>query len=324
MKNRIKLFGLIAIAAIITFTMTACGGDPGGGGIPARLRAYDNQGTVPSLSVINARSAMNIMPMSAETEPGLVLYSGMYSNSILGAHKEFINVTKFELKIMNLRLDSPDHTLTLIDGSNAITVDFARPGGMTFNLGEVPEGERLIGVMMIIDPDMGSTVEFELPVEKQSGMFWNEGGGTTITARLQDLELGGILSGAPGTGEGSHYRYYGYDSMPENWEQIGKIAYFCYGGTQRMMANKTKISHNAIDPNVPASWEIGDGVNNVLVIPINPVTVTAGASYVEFSISWNLTGLIERREGKTASADDDIFILKDGWWNGLQITVVVQ
>ena len=69
MKSKVKTLGLIAIIAVILFTMTACGGN--GKTVPAKLTAYDNQDAAPSLSVFNARSVMNIMPMSAETDPGM-------------------------------------------------------------------------------------------------------------------------------------------------------------------------------------------------------------------------------------------------------------
>ena len=42
MKNAIKLFGIITLAAIIGFSFAACGGDGDGGGVSAKLKVIND------------------------------------------------------------------------------------------------------------------------------------------------------------------------------------------------------------------------------------------------------------------------------------------
>jgi hypothetical protein len=57
-----------------------------------------------------------------------------------------------------------------------------------------------------------------------------------------------------------------------------------------------------------------------------PVNISGDTETVRFEIYWDLTDLIEQYQGldNTANTADDIFVLKDGWWNGLYITASVQ
>jgi hypothetical protein len=84
MKN--KVLAIIAIVAIIGFAFTACKKDDDDGGkkITAKVRAYNNNGVAPSMSVLNIRSAMDITPLAADTT--FTAYTSFYSQ--LGTKKQ--------------------------------------------------------------------------------------------------------------------------------------------------------------------------------------------------------------------------------------------
>jgi len=60
-----------------------------------------------------------------------------------------------------------------------------------------------------------------------------------------------------------------------------------------------------------------------VIIPSNSIKIPSSGT-VTFNISWNINDVIEVYEGETASANDDIFILRNGWWESLYIHVTYE
>jgi hypothetical protein len=50
------------------------------------------------------------------------------------------------------------------------------------------------------------------------------------------------------------------------------------------------------------------------------------ANAVHFEVTWNLNNIITQYEGidTTPNTSDDIFVLKNGWWNELSIRAVIE
>jgi hypothetical protein len=83
---------------------------------------------------------------------------------------------------------------------------------------------------------------------------------------------------------------------------------------------------------------------DVLTIPFTPITIPEGAASVTFEIRWDLTNLVEQYKGITpleespgvavfpfqpikdevANDKNDLFVLKNNFWEGLSITATVQ
>jgi hypothetical protein len=64
----------------------------------------------------------------------------------------------------------------------------------------------------------------------------------------------------------------------------------------------------------------------ILYVPYEGFTLPEDAAAMSIEISWNMEGLIDHYEGpdNTAYTDDDIFVWKEGWWNGFKIKLSAE
>jgi hypothetical protein len=72
------------------------------------------------------------------------------------------------------------------------------------------------------------------------------------------------------------------------------------------------------------AWGSGAGGMVYAVIPMTAINIPEDAVGVRVEVGWDLTDVIERREGKTAADDDDIFVLKNNFWDGLSVKIVAE
>nr|AFK83720.1 putative lipoprotein [uncultured bacterium 35A20] len=63
---------------------------------------------------------------------------------------------------------------------------------------------------------------------------------------------------------------------------------------------------------------------NYAVIPMTAINIPEDAAGVRVEVGWDLTDIIERREGQTTADDDDIFVLKNNFWDGLSVKIVAE
>jgi hypothetical protein len=84
------------------------------------------------------------------------------------------------------------------------------------------------------------------------------------------------------------------------------------------------IKVNTYLPGLPDWLQLNDPDDFNLIVPFSGITVPENANAVRFEIYWNIDGIIERYEGGTASPDDDIFILKNGFWEDFSIRAVIE
>jgi hypothetical protein len=96
------------------------------------------------------------------------------------------------------------------------------------------------------------------------------------------------------------------------------------GSGSEILASEVLASypHVAIDTYEGAGTIAGSYV----VVPFEGgIDVPEGASAVSFTLNWDLDGIIERYEGlDEENITDDIFVLKNGWWEGLSINAVIE
>ena len=73
-------------------------------------------------------------------------------------------------------------------------------------------------------------------------------------------------------------------------------------------------------PGLPNEGNLGTG----LIVPFKGINIPDDAEAVRFEIYWNIENIIEHYEGLTASPDDDLFVLKNGFWNDFSIQAFIE
>ena len=60
-----------------------------------------------------------------------------------------------------------------------------------------------------------------------------------------------------------------------------------------------------------------------IIVPFNGITIPENARSVRFDVVWDIDGIIERYKGKTDNNNDDIYVLKNGFWNAFSVNVEI-
>ena len=349
MKNKVLI--IIALMAIIGFAFITC--DDGNNNnnneetprvIPVKLRAYNNQGIAPAMASINSRATAGIARSVSTT---FSEYDTVYSQ--FNAKISDITPTKF----------IPAGWISLFANNGegvhyVLTSDFAQ--GITIDLGDIPVGITcsLIRIGLVDQLFLGesgtgewelasdSMVEFPWPAdipEIAGAKFLYHVGGYYNVFNLLDPLPGDIArtgfitlhpfniiamsaSSTPG---------FGYAQQITN-PGIGRLVEIIYGAGERRIYENEVVPTNSVitgfSGNLVSSTgdtiTLGDVQYSSIVIPFTPITIPEDAVSVSIELSWNLNGLIERYEGATTEKNDDIFVLKKGWWDGLYIKASVE
>jgi hypothetical protein len=109
---------------------------------------------------------------------------------------------------------------------------------------------------------------------------------------------------------------------------LGSISRIFMGGntykTFNALPETPVIKVSTYLPGIPDFFQLNfpDALN--FLIPFSGITVPENANAVRFEVYWNIDGIIERYEGATASPDDDIFILKNGFWEDFSIQAFIE
>jgi hypothetical protein len=268
-----------------------------------------------------AKSAMGIAPLAASANPDA--YSTFYGN--LGSHISDITPTKFAIALNGLHFLYSNGDGQYIDCYGVF--DMAQ--NLTVNVGEIPAGFTLSAMAMFLNPFGGeqgyATVEFEWP-----------GGQTAFDSHDNNWHYGDSIDGFSPSWNGNKVttllQRYNLSDVKDSFEisgsNIGNLHLIAYGAGDRRIYNLEAIPVSDLIPGINAvggtTTQFGGAEYDSVVIPLTPINIPENASSVTFHISWNLNGIISRYQGATASANDDIFVLKEGWWNGLYINVTVE
>jgi len=92
---------------------------------------------------------------------------------------------------------------------------------------------------------------------------------------------------------------------------------FMGGDTYKLINHQTY--YDDIFPGLPHI-----GVDPSIVVPFEGIVIPPDAKAVRFEIYWDLTDLIEWYEGATNSPNDDIFVLRNGFWEGFSIRAFIE
>jgi len=337
MKNKSKLFGFIALVAIIVFSITACPPEGGGGNYAnVKVRANNNGGTPPTLSVSFARAIGSNSEIENDTASFSSLsafYTNCASNS-LGAKKgASITPTSFKLAVTSIAffdaygnehndvspahcIDVPGGLLDFANGAVTITIDDDIPIGTTcaairldFSAGAVSGSSN--------GSNGWATVTFDWP-GGQSGFT-----GHSKNSTFYGMTQPGIPGFTPSCTNGGVATIFTKHLFPKQVKgtfsitgaEVPDIACIKYDST----APKRKADDHIFHSYLPME---GDVFAEGIVVPFNAVTINGSAT---LTISLNLNGIIEVYEGASGNENDpddnDIYVLKKDFWDRLYISI---
>ncbi len=78
---------------------------------------------------------------------------------------------------------------------------------------------------------------------------------------------------------------------------------------------------------IPGTMQLGISNSTVtgIIIPFKGIEVPEDATAVRFEIVWDIEDIVEWYEGPSnQTTDDDIFVLRDGFWNGFSVKAVIE
>jgi hypothetical protein len=175
------------------------------------------------------------------------------------------------------------------DNMNAeYPVDFTQ--GLTISPGSVSSGHY-------------EGIRFMLGGSGQSSVDWD--GNDAHLTQLRNLEI--------------------YEHVPPD-SGVGPLKGFLFAGSAYKWFLGT-TGFNDVIPGYNSSEYLGASDNEaVLAVPFSGIEVPAAANAVRFEVTWDLDGIITQYPGDDNTGDtaDDIFVLKNGWWNGLDIKAVIE
>jgi len=336
MKN-MKLYLLLVIEFLMVFT--ACNKDEKE--IPVKIRAYNNKGAVPFDNVSNnTRTIANVA--STSSHESFADYNTFYSN--LGNHVRDITPGKFILATAGILLYSSNGEMMNVGQG---LYDFAK--GITITAGDIPVDVTCsamnfsfaTGGIAIEGGDSGcSIVEFPWPSQLNSYNLETLAGGFYNTGMPPTPSIPPIPGFTPSLTGGKAtilMQFIVPDSVFQTLldmpgPKLNHLNQIVYGaGVTRLYNGIVPINEiipglNSLYGGVQIGSEYDGNKDSTIVVPFTPIKVPASAASVTFHISWNLDGIISQYTGNDgiADTDDDIFILKNGWWNGLQISANIQ
>jgi len=306
-----KLFGamrsiaIIAIAAVIVFSMTACppAGPPSA---DVKVKAINNNGTAPPGGRSVSRAAVGTYGTDTAS---LSAFNTFYSASGVGAAtKSTITPTKFIMAVSGIYFYDASGEWILGNGG---LLDFAQT--TTITVDDVPNGVTCTQIAFEFGDGIeagwgrvefawpGGTTDFDAHNTANSDYYgksrdamtspmvmpafapsWD---GNKVTILLDALWPSRVA------------QYFSKGTVPA----INRIVF-------DSTADKRKYGMTGQFNNIPS-----------IIIPCNAVTVNGS---VTFTISWNLNGLIEVYENTdTGSTTDDIYVLKKDFWEGLYMSI---
>lgn len=204
--------------------------------------------------------------------------------------------------------------------------DFANP--VTLTLGEIPSGHYDMLLFQIQPGEMTrngtyycSEIRFPWPVDhdRLDRSYGNETppDGSVVIRWLEVCNNDPVK-----TPEGNQAA------------NTGTLNHIIFAGNTRKMVVYDDIYADNLLPGYPhtlihSKWDEPalEGIaprQSALVVPFEGIDIPEDASAVRFEISWDLEGLIELYNKGTSHTTDDIFVLKNGWWDAFSIKAVIE
>jgi hypothetical protein len=286
----------------------------------------------------SAKASQSPAKKSTSVE-GAEMFELFYSHSKLGAKKGSITPTTFELAIDHLRLHYmndeflPAYEAILGVETGANLVDFANPVVITLDV--IPPGDYKIvefsfwfGGIGGYEFSANSKVIFPIPegcnIRNHSfySRFADHINNNVVIDQAYFLEPHEVARISWSFGPADTYYYADIiDKIDVEVKTLSTI--FMGGNTYRLItdsiegANLSKIVSGMYDhPYMPGTLHI--------VVPFEGIVIPENAKAVRFEIFWDITGMIEWYDGATDSPHDDIFVLKNKFWEGFSIQAFIE
>ncbi len=107
---------------------------------------------------------------------------------------------------------------------------------------------------------------------------------------------------------------------------VGHIGQLFFVGDKHIVARyngQDQVLSDFIPNAVPAG--VTGAISTGIIAPFEGVDVPEDATAVRFEIVWDITDVIEWYEGPdNTTTDDDIFVLRNGFWNGFSVKAVIE
>jgi hypothetical protein len=204
--------------------------------------------------------------------------------------------------------------------------DFAQ--GLTIDVGDVTGGVTTAAIEMRVFSSLDSSwAEVEFPWPNSEAEFYNN-----ENHYGESIALFNGFTPSWNAGKATTL-FYHLEPRSANMSVLGKfdmgtLSRIIYGAGERRLYNMEGVPINSVIPGLDfledGFSELGNSNVTSIVIPFTPVHIPEDANSVTLNISWNLDGIISHYEGPTDDANDDVFVLKNGWWNGLYIDAIVN
>jgi len=324
------------------------GGGKGSGRVPVKFRFSDTNLQSQKKNVsIASRSVNVIKPRASVGVPASEMLDTLY-NDKLGSKVESITPTKLELVLYSLFIESEEtdvnnSIISLIREGEGKLVDFAQP--LTFVTQEVLPGTyRLVyfryilnGLYVDENTSLWCLISFPWPQDINFENHYyhnpslhekkpNDNNGN-IELLLQYICPSAITSTAWSS-------TLGFTSPPfpvnENGDSMLDIDTIYMGGSSYKVVgidiiNRANLNFKDIDDKLP-DFQL-ENIGGSIIVPFNDgdgFVIPDDADAVRFEVYCDLDGLVERYSGATDSHNDDIFILKNGFWNAFSIKCFVE
>ncbi|GHV60047.1 hypothetical protein AGMMS49587_00310 [Spirochaetia bacterium] len=331
-KSGAALSAIVLITALVLAGCdTGTGGVTGGGKIPAK---FNFSGATPDPS-----PSLNIVPSRYVAGGGILEslipivdsvsfehYTTAYGT--LGTKLQSITPEKAKMLIGSLTLVGENGNLIvpLVSGESPVPdFDFADP--VTLTLGEIPSGHYDMLLFQIQPGEMTrhgtkyrSEIRFTWP-DGYTGLDKSYGGetppaGSVVIRWLEVCNNDPVKTGGQAT-------------------NTGTLNHIIFAGNTRKMVVYNDIYADELLPGYPHTiihpkWDEPtlEGTaprQSALIVPFEGIDIPEDASAVRFEISWNLEDLIEVYDKDlVGTKSDDIFVLKNGWWDEFSIQAVIE
>jgi hypothetical protein len=330
---------LIAALTLFVLSCSTGGDDDGGGGnglVPAKFLFADSTFTS-SPNIVQKDLSGGILKSVTTDTASFQPYEDAYNN--LGTFVESITPTSLKLAVRTLKLKGIHNRISFVRGESPEgipKIDLTAP--QTLTLSDVPGGYYDIvefgfetesmhyGPKPSSGPDtrplIWAEVTFPWPGAISPGdtSTWINFHQDTIDGNnVTKLDEDGYVTILP-----KRLEVHVNEPNPKTPDtaQLGKIV---FAGSVRKMT--PRFFYDELIPGYPHEEESQGEWKTMLIAPFEGgIAIPGNANAVQFEIRWDLDDLIGHYAGQDniLNNSDDIFVLKNGWWNGFSIQAFIE
>jgi len=309
MKNKFRLFGIIALAAVIIFSITAC--PPAVSNAGVQVRALNNNGTAPPGGRSAARAAGSVGTYGTNTASFNDFTTFYTALGTPKAGSSPITPSIFMVALAGITFHSSDGDITVQGG----LLDFAQ--GTTITVNDVPNGVTCTGITFEFGngiTDGWAQVRFPWPGGFSAYNAHNTANnnyyGENKAAQTSPLPIPAFTASCSSADD------YATILMSKLFPHDVSAKFSIDNPSKERRVNAIKYDSAESQRKYGMSGQFNNTPS--VTIPCNAVPINGS---VTFTMSWDLTGMIEVYEGASNAATDDILVLKKDFWESLYLSI---